>query len=118
MIARILLFLSILSLPARAQIQVLLFDGATETPVGSVVDMGSAAPGDVVEVRLRVRNIGSGATTLQTLSITLGSGFKKKSRPRHRCPTHLRPIQDLLRKPNSAWRSIPRRPVPIARFYW
>ncbi len=76
MIARILLFLSILALPALGQIQVLQFDGVSETPVGSVVDMGSAAPGDIVEVRFRVRNIGSGATTLQTLSITPGSGFK------------------------------------------
>jgi hypothetical protein len=73
MIARALLFF--LSLPVLAQIQVLQFDGATETPVGSVVDMGSAAPGDTVEVRFRVRNIGSGATTLQTLSVT-GTGFK------------------------------------------
>ncbi|HEY6393022.1 MAG TPA: choice-of-anchor D domain-containing protein [Bryobacteraceae bacterium] len=75
MIARILLFLSVLSLPALAQIQVLQFDGTTEIPVGSVVDMGSAAPGDVVEVRFRVRNIGSAMTPLQTLSIT-GAGFK------------------------------------------
>src|SRR5260370_11145947 len=81
MITRILLFLSILALPALAQIQVLQFDGVTETPVGSVVDMGSAAPGDIVEVRFRVRNIGSGATTLQTLSITLGSGFKISNAP-------------------------------------
>jgi hypothetical protein len=73
MIARALLFF--LSLPALAQIQVLQFDGTTETPAGSVVDMGSAAPGDTVEVRFRVRNIGSSATMLQTLSIT-GAGFK------------------------------------------
>ncbi len=76
MIARILVFLSILSLPALAQIQVLLFDGTTETPAGSVVDVGSAAPGDIVEIRFRVRNIGNGATALNTLSITPGSGFK------------------------------------------
>src|SRR5258708_26918501 len=81
MIIRILSLLSILALPALAQIQVLQFDGVTETPVGSVVDMGSAAPGDIVEVRFRVRNIGSGATTLQTLSITLGSGFKISNAP-------------------------------------
>src|SRR6266850_1309955 len=73
MIARALLFF--LSLPVLAQIQVLQFDGTTETPAGSVVDVGSAAPGDIVEVRLRVRNIGNSATTLQTLSIT-GAGFK------------------------------------------
>jgi len=75
MIARTLLLLSVLSLPVLAQIQVLQFDGASETPVGSVVDMGSAAPGDTVEVRFRVRDIGSAATTLQTLSIA-GAGFK------------------------------------------
>jgi hypothetical protein len=74
MISRILLFLSILSPPAMAQIQVLQFDGTNETPAGSVVDMGSAAPGDIVEARFRVRNIGSGPTTLQTITIT-GPGF-------------------------------------------
>src|SRR5260370_41538849 len=81
MISRLLLFLSILALPALAQIQVLQFDGVSETPVGSVVDMGSAAPGDIVEVRFRVRNIGSLATTLQTLSITPGSAFKISAAP-------------------------------------
>jgi hypothetical protein len=78
MIARALLFF--LSLPALAQIQVLQFDGTSETPVGSAVDLGSAAPGDTVEVRFRVRNIGSGATTLQTLSIA-GAGFKISAAP-------------------------------------
>jgi len=73
MIARALLFF--LCLPAWAQIQVLQFDGTAETPVASAVDMGSAAPGDTVEVRFRVRNIGNGAAALQTLSIT-GAGFK------------------------------------------
>jgi hypothetical protein len=81
MIARMLLFVSILSLPALAQIQVLQFDGTAETPVGSVVDMGSAAPGDIVEVRFRVRNIGSGPAVLQTLSITPRSGFNFSAQP-------------------------------------
>jgi hypothetical protein len=81
MITRILLFLSILSLPALAQIQVLLIDGTTATPAGSVVDIGSAGPGDTVEARFRARNIGSGMTTLQTLSITPGSGFKFSAQP-------------------------------------
>jgi len=75
MIARILAFLAISSLPALAQIQVLLFDGTTDTPAGSTVDMGSAAPGDIVEARFHVRNIGNGATELKTLSITPNSGF-------------------------------------------
>jgi hypothetical protein len=75
MIARFLFCLSILCVPAFSQIQVLLFDGTTETPAGGVVDVGSAAPGDIVEVRFRVRNIGNGATTLRTISITPNSGF-------------------------------------------
>src|SRR5437016_3391441 len=91
MITRTLLFLSILSLPALAQIQVLQFDGVSETPVGSVVDMGSAAPADVVEVRFRVRNIGSGMTMLNTLSIT-GPGFSFSVKPS--LPVILAPYTD------------------------
>ena len=69
MIARLLLFFSFLSLPAWAQLQVLLFDGSTETPVGALVDMGSAAPGDSAETRFRVRNFGTAQVTITTLKV-------------------------------------------------
>ena len=70
MIRRLLLSFALLSLPALAQLQVLLFDGTTETPVGAVVDMGSAAPSDSVETRFRVRNFGTGTVALTALKIS------------------------------------------------
>lgn len=69
MIGRLLLFFSFLSLPALAQLQVLLYDGTTETPVGALVDVGSAAPGDSTETRFRVRNFGTAQVAITTLKI-------------------------------------------------
>ena len=74
MIARVLLFAALLPLSALAQLQVFLFDGANETAVGAVVNVGTAGPGDSVETRFRVRNIGTGVAVLQTLSLA-GTGF-------------------------------------------
>lgn len=70
-----LLALWILPLSALAQIQVFTFNGTTETPVGSLFNVGSATPGDTLETRFRVRNEGSGSATFQTLSLA-GSGFQ------------------------------------------
>lgn len=69
MIARMVLALSLLSLPAFAQLQVLLFDGVTETPVGALVDMGSSAPGDSTETRFRIRNFGTASVSITALRI-------------------------------------------------
>jgi hypothetical protein len=74
MIRRLLLCCSFLPLAALAQIQVLQFDGTNENPVGALVDVGSASPGDTLVARFHVRNIGAGPAVLQTLSIA-GSGF-------------------------------------------
>ncbi|HYL73459.1 MAG TPA: choice-of-anchor D domain-containing protein [Bryobacteraceae bacterium] len=82
MIARLLLFFSFLSLPALAQLQVLLYDGSTETPVGALVDMGSAAPGDSTELRFRVRNFGAAQVTITTLKIAdAATPFKISAAP-------------------------------------
>ena len=80
MMRRLLLAGAILPLAALAQIQVLRFDGTNETPVGALADVGPAAPGDTLETRFRVRNIGAGAAIFQTLSIA-GSGFRITTAP-------------------------------------
>ena len=80
MIPRALLFVALLPLSAFAQLQLFVFDGANETPVGALVDVGSASPGDMVETRFRVRNIGPGPEVLQTLSLA-GSGFTFSATP-------------------------------------
>jgi hypothetical protein len=80
MISRVVLCATLLPLAALAQLQLFLFDGANETSVGSVVNVGAASPGDTVETRFRVRNIGTGPATLQTLSLA-GSGFSFSAVP-------------------------------------
>jgi len=72
--ARVLLFAALVPLSALAQLQVFLFEGTNETPVGAVVNVGTASPGDSVETRFKVRNIGTGPATLDTLTLG-GSGF-------------------------------------------
>ncbi len=80
MTSKLFLFLSLLPLPALAQIQLFLFDGTNETPVGAIVDVGAVSPGDSIETRFRAKNIGTSTATLQTLSIS-GSGFKISAAP-------------------------------------
>jgi len=80
MIAKILLLAALIPLSAPAQLQVFLFDGTNETPVGSVVNVGTVTPGDTVITRFRVRNIGSTSEVLSTLSLS-GSGFSISAAP-------------------------------------
>ena len=80
MIARILLFASLLPLSALAQLQVFEFDGTTDTAVGSLVNVGAVAPGDTLETRFHVRNVGAGPATLSTLALA-GDGFLIVSAP-------------------------------------
>jgi hypothetical protein len=74
MIPRLILCLSLLSLPALAQLLVVQYDGVTETPVGPLVNVGTAAPGDTIVARFRVRNVSTGQVVLTALSIA-GAGF-------------------------------------------
>ena len=67
--------LMLLPLPAMAQIQVFMFNGTTETSVGSLFNVGSAATGSTLETRFRVRNQGAGPATFQNLSLA-GTGFQ------------------------------------------
>ena len=80
MIPRLLLFASLLPLCALAQLQVFEFDGTNYTPVGAVVNIGTAAPGDTIITRFRVRNMGSAPVVLQTISLA-GEGFTIRSSP-------------------------------------
>jgi hypothetical protein len=80
MIRGLLLGCAVLPIAALAQIQVFLFDGANEAPVGALVDIGSASPGDTLDSRFRVRNIGAGPAIFQTLSLA-GSGFTISAAP-------------------------------------
>jgi len=80
MIRRLLLCCALVPLAALAQIQVFLFDGTIETPIGALVDLGSAAPGDTLSTRFHVRNVGEGPVVFQTLSIA-GSGFTISQTP-------------------------------------
>jgi hypothetical protein len=80
MIPRVLLIASLLPLAALAQLQVYEFDGTSDTPVGSLLNVGSAAPGDTVETRFHVRNLGAGPASLTTLGLS-GDGFAIVSAP-------------------------------------
>ncbi len=64
MIARTLLFALLLPLSALAQIQVFELNGTTQTPVGSSLPFGAAAPGDTIEIQFRVHNAGSQSVPL------------------------------------------------------
>jgi hypothetical protein len=79
MIRPLLWFLA-LCFPICAQIQVFLFDGANETPIGAIVTIGTATPGDTLTARLRVRDIGAGPALLSTLSLA-GTDFQLVSYP-------------------------------------
>ncbi len=80
MILRALLFAGLLPLVALAQLQVFQFDGTNDTPVGALVNVGAASPGDTLETRFHVRNIGAGAATFSTLALS-GDGFTIVSAP-------------------------------------
>lgn len=80
MIARVLLFAALGPLSALAQLQVFQFDGTNETAVGSLFNVGSASPGDSLQTRFRVRNVGTGPATLTALGLA-GDGFSFSNVP-------------------------------------
>ncbi len=80
MILRAILLAGLLPLAALAQLQVFQFDGTNDTPVGALVKVGPASPGDTVETRFHVRNIGAGPATFSTLALS-GDGFTIVSTP-------------------------------------
>jgi HYDIN/CFA65/VesB-like, Ig-like domain len=70
MIIRILLSLSLLPLSALAQLQIFQFDGTNYTALGPVVNVGTAAPGDTIVTRFRVRNMSAGPVVVQNVSLS------------------------------------------------
>jgi Abnormal spindle-like microcephaly-assoc'd, ASPM-SPD-2-Hydin len=76
----LLLTATLLPLSAFAQIQVFEYNGSTETPVNGLYNVGSASPGDTIQTRFRVRNVGVATATLQKLSLG-GSGFQITAAP-------------------------------------
>ena len=80
MIYRLALIAALLPLASFGQLQLFLFDGTTETPLGVTYDAGTVAPGDTLELRIRVRNMSTGAINLQAISIA-GNGFKIAAAP-------------------------------------
>ena len=61
-------------------LQLFQFDGTTEKPVGQLYEIGSAAPGDNIETRFRVRNTGTAPVNLTSLSVA-GTSFRLSSQP-------------------------------------
>src|SRR5438270_11497855 len=66
----------LLFLPAalHAQIALFTFNGATESPVGSVYNYGDVSSGDTKDIRFHAKNTGSASVVLTTLAVA-GSGF-------------------------------------------
>lgn len=62
-----------LPLSLAAQIQLFVFDGATEKPAAALTDLGNVPSGDTREVRFRVRNTGAGPASV-TVTVS-GQGF-------------------------------------------
>ena len=62
------------SFSAFAQLRLYVADGALEREVSGLYDLGSAGPVDLVEIRLRARNVGTAAVLLDTVRIA-GQGF-------------------------------------------
>ena len=80
MIARLLPLAVFLCAPAFAQLQLLQFDGSTETPVSQIYQLANAAPGDNIETRFHVRNFGAGSVNITNLTAK-GDGFRISSQP-------------------------------------
>src|SRR5579863_9200158 len=80
MIPRAIIFAAWLPFSALAQLQVSQFDGTSDIAVGSSVSVGTVSPGDTIETRFHVRNIGAGPATLATLALS-GQSFAIVSAP-------------------------------------
>lgn len=80
MIRHILLAAVLFPLSAFAQLEVFVFDGTNDTPLSSLTNVGTAAPGDTIETRFHIRNMGSGPASLNMLTLG-GAGFTIVSAP-------------------------------------
>ena len=84
MIPRVVLLAGLLAvlLPvsALAQLQVLDFNGTTDTPVVGTLDVGTTSAGTTINTRFHVRNTGSGPAVLDTVLLA-GAGFTITASP-------------------------------------
>lgn len=71
---RVLVIALLLPLAARAQLAMYAVNGSIETPLGVMYNMGNVAEGDTVDLRIRIRNLGSNSVTV-TQFYGLGAGF-------------------------------------------
>jgi len=74
MILRTLVLAAFFPLASFCQIQLFLFDGTNETAIGSGLSVGTAAVGDTIETRFRIRNTGTSSANITTIKLA-GSGF-------------------------------------------
>jgi centrosomal CEP192-like protein len=77
---RLLMLILVFPLASLAQLQLYLFDGTNETPIGVSYDIGTAAPGDTIETRFRVRNLSTSAITIAQISVP-GPQFRIDAAP-------------------------------------
>lgn len=70
----------LLTLPSFAQLQLLTYTGAAETPVQIVYDAGALAAGETREISFRVRNSGSASALVRDVSVS-GDGFRMTNWP-------------------------------------
>ncbi len=75
---RVIVFAAALSQIAWAQL--VIVRPADDAPVSGFLDVGGAAPGDILDTRLRIRNIGGSEATLSILRIG-GAGFTLEGAP-------------------------------------
>ncbi len=80
MIRRVLLGAALAATPMCAQLQLFVPQGEIERPVATQFDFGPVPNGDTLDVRFRIRNTGSYAASLTTLSVS-GAGFSLTGAP-------------------------------------
>jgi hypothetical protein len=80
MTRRLLLSILLLPLAALAQLQLMVVDQGVERSAGVTFDVGATAVGDAIDFSFRIRNTGTAAANLQTLSVS-GTGFTLLNKP-------------------------------------
>jgi hypothetical protein len=80
MIVRLLVVAALLPTAAFAQLELFLFDGTNETPVSNSYILTTAAPGDTIQTRFRIRNEGTGPVVVQTITCA-GASFQISATP-------------------------------------
>ncbi len=78
---RILCLALLLASSAMAQLQLRTIPGpGLEEPAGDILDIGSVPTGEIRDTRLRIRNLGELAVTIERMRVT-GSGFTLEGHP-------------------------------------